>query len=361
VSIAADQRLSRASAAPNRADNRAVALWLLGCCLMVLAIVVVGGITRLTESGLAIMEWAPLMGTLPPLSEAEWQRVFDLYRTIPQYDALNAGMSLAEFKSIFWWEWTHRLLGRLIGAVFALPFLWFLIRRRIPAGLTPHLIALLLLGGLQGFIGWFMVTSGFTEQVSVSQYRLVLHLALALGIYGYMLWLAFGLLRPRPEPRDPVLAAGLRRRLAALLVLAGLTIGFGGFVAGLDGGFLYNTFPLMNGRLLPGEFLATEPAWLDPFESPATAQLVHRWLAVALLLAVLLVWAESLRQAMPPRARQALHLVALMALAQVGLGIATLLLMVPIPLAAAHQAGAVILLGLLLWALHTVRVPKAAP
>jgi cytochrome c oxidase assembly protein subunit 15 len=364
VILAADQRLSRARASSppeDRGDDRAIALWLLGCCLMVLAIVVVGGITRLTESGLAIMEWAPLMGALPPLSEAEWQRVFDLYRSIPQYDAINAGMGLAEFRSIFWWEWTHRLLGRAIGAVFALPFLWFLVRRRIPKGMTPHLVALFLLGGLQGAIGWFMVASGFTQQVSVSQYRLVLHLGLALVIYGYMLWLAFGLLRPRPEPRDAAVAASLRRRLAALLVLAGLTIVFGGFVAGLDGGFLYNTFPLMNGRLLPGEFLATEPAWLDPFESPATAQLVHRWLAVALLLAVALVWAASRRQALPPSARQALNLMALMALVQVALGIGTLLLVVPIPLAAAHQAGAVILLGLLLWALHTVRAPKAAP
>lgn len=357
MSIAADQRFASASTAP---DHRAVALWLLGCCLVILAIVVVGGITRLTESGLSIMEWAPLMGTIPPLSEAEWQRVFDLYRTIPQYDALNAGMSLAEFKSIFWWEWTHRLLARSIGAVFALPFLWFLVRRRIPPGLAPHLAALFLLGGLQGFIGWFMVASGFTEQVSVSQYRLVLHLALALVIYGYMLWLAFGLLRPRPEPCAPAIAAALRRRLVALLALAGLTIVFGGFVAGLDGGFLYNTFPLMNGRLLPGEFLAADPAWLDPFESPATAQFVHRWLAVALLLAVALVWATSRRHPLPRPGRQALDLVALMALAQVGLGIATLLLVVPIPLAAAHQAGAVILLSLLLWALHTVRAAKAA-
>ncbi|MGH6915704.1 MAG: COX15/CtaA family protein, partial [Geminicoccales bacterium] len=240
MSLATDHRLSRASDRP-APDNRAVAVWLLACCLVVLAIVVVGGITRLTESGLAIMERAPLAGALPPLSAAEWQRVFDLYRAIPQYDALNAGMSLAEFKGIFWWEWLHRFLARAIGVVFALPFLWFLIRRRIPRGLAPHLAALFLLGGLQGFLGWFMVSSGFFEPASVSQYRLTLHLGLALAIYGYMLWLALSLLHPQPEPMAPTVADASRHRLVALLILAGITIFFGGFVAGLDGGFIYNT------------------------------------------------------------------------------------------------------------------------
>src|SRR5690606_35230934 len=174
--------------------------------------------------------------------------------------AVNPGMALGEFQSIFWWEWLHRLWGRLIGVVFLLPFLWFLVRRRIPAGLAPHLAALFLLGGLQGFIGWFMVASGFAERVSVSQYRLTLHLGLALAIYGYMLWLALGLLRPAPAlfthgSVEPAHAVRLRRRLSGLVALAAITILFGGFVAGLDGGFIYNTFPTMNGRLLPEEFL----------------------------------------------------------------------------------------------------------
>jgi len=360
VSIAVDHVPSRAGATP-APGNRPVALWLLGCCLMILLMVVIGGITRLTESGLSIMEWAPLVGALPPLSEAEWQRVFALYQQIPQYHAVNAGMTLAEFKDIFWWEWLHRLWGRLIGVVFLLPFLWFLVRRRIPKGLAPHLAALFLLGGLQGFIGWFMVASGFAERVSVSQYRLTLHLCLALVIYGYMLWLALGLLHPAQQPVDPALGARLRRRLSALLALAAVTILFGGFVAGLDGGFLYNSFPLMNGRLLPEEFLATSPAWLDPFESPATAQFVHRWLAVGLLIAVLAVWGTARRSSLPIRARRAIDLTAAMALLQVALGIATLLLVVPIPLAAAHQAGAVVLLSLIIWARHEVRRPAAAP
>ena len=357
MTLAADQRLSRSR--PAAPPARAVALWLLICCAMIFAMVVIGGVTRLTESGLSIMEWAPLMGALPPFSEAEWQRVFGLYQTIPQYGAVNAGMGLAEFKGIFWWEWTHRLWGRLIGIVFLLPFLWFLIRRRIPEGLAPHLAGLFLLGALQGFLGWFMVASGFAERVSVSQYRLVIHLALALGIYGYMLWLAFGLLRPAALAGGPA-AAAVRRRLLVLLGLAVLTIVMGGFTAGLDGGFVYNTFPLMNGRLLPEEFLATSPAWRDPFENPATAQFIHRWLAVALAVASLALWASARRRTLAAEARRALDLVALMTLAQLGLGIATLLLVVPVALAAAHQAGAVILLSLLLWALHRLRPAPAS-
>lgn len=360
MSTLADPAGVRPTSGRVAADDRAIAIWLLGCCAMILAMVVIGGITRLTESGLSIMEWAPLAGTLPPLTEAEWQRVFELYQAIPQYQSINAGMTLDEFRNIFWWEWTHRLWGRLIGAVFLVPFLWFWWRGRIRKGLTPHLAALFGLGGLQGFIGWFMVTSGFAEQLSVSQYRLILHLGLALAIYGYMLWLAFSLLRPRAEPADPAMASALRHRLVAVTVLAGITMLFGGFVAGLDGGFIYNSFPLMNGRLLPDEFLATDPAWLDPFENPATAQLVHRWLAVALVAAVLWGWAGARRLALPASARRALHLLALMALLQAALGISTLLLVVPIPLAAAHQAGAVILLSALLWALHTVRRPQPA-
>lgn len=327
---------------------------------MIFAMVVIGGVTRLTESGLSIMEWAPLTGALPPLGAAEWERVFDLYRSIPQYEAMNAGMTLAEFKTIFWWEWTHRLWGRLIGVVFAVPFLWFLIRGRIRRGLVPHLLALLGLGGLQGFIGWFMVSSGFVETFSVSQYRLVLHLALALVIYGYMLWLAMSLLRPEPGPADPAAVGALRRRVVALTALAGLTMLFGGFVAGLDGGFVYNSFPLMNGRLLPDEILTHAPAWLDPFETPATAQFIHRWLAVALVIAVLAVWAGGRGSAIHPAARRGLDLMAAAALLQAGLGIATLLLVMPIPLAAAHQAGAVILLTSLLWALHRLRAPRPA-
>jgi len=359
VSTAAQQRQIRAAAGPAATAPRAVAFWLLGCCLMILAMVVIGGITRLTGSGLSIMEWAPLMGAIPPLSHDEWLRVFGLYQQIPQYSAVNPGMTLGEFQSIFWWEWLHRLWGRLIGIVFLLPFLWFLVRRRIPAGLAPHLVALFLLGGLQGFIGWFMVASGFAERVSVSQYRLALHLGLALVIYGYMLWLALGLLRPVPAAIDAPRAARLRRRLSGLIALAAVTILFGGFVAGLDGGFFYNTFPTMNGRLLPEEFLTTRPAWLDPFENPATAQLVHRWLAIGLLAAVAAVWLGERRAGLPPEPRRALHLMAAMALVQVALGIATLLLVVPIPLAAAHQAGAVILLSLLIWTRHAARVSKA--
>lgn len=355
VNTLASPALSRLTAAGTPAADRPVAVWLLACCAMILAMVVIGGITRLTESGLSIMEWAPIAGTLPPLSAAEWQRIFELYQSIPQYRSINAGMTLAEFKTIFWWEWVHRLWGRLIGVVFLVPFLWFWWRGRIRKGLAPHLLALFALGGLQGLVGWFMVASGFVEQISVSQYRLALHLGLALGIYGYMFWIACTLLRPQPAAPAP--PAGLRPRLVVLTALAAVTMLFGGFVAGLDAGFIYNSFPLMNGRLLPDEFLATEPAWLDPFENPATAQLVHRWLAVALVAAVLWCWTAARRLTLSGPARRALDVLLLMALLQAALGITTLLLVMPIPLAAAHQAGAVLLLTALLWALHTLRRP----
>ena len=198
------------------AADRAVGLWLIGCCAMILSMAGIGAITRLTESGLSIMEWAPITGALPPLSEAEWQRLFALYRQIPEYQQVNAGMDLAAFKSIFWWEYIHRLWGRLIGLVFALPFLWFWWRGRLDRRLTRLLLVALLLGALQGLLGWFMVASGFGDRTDVSQYRLVAHLGLALVIYGYLFWLALGQLWPRPErSRDPA-AAALRREASTI-------------------------------------------------------------------------------------------------------------------------------------------------
>jgi cytochrome c oxidase assembly protein subunit 15 len=328
-------------------DDRAIALWLVGCCAMVFAMVVIGGITRLTQSGLSIMEWAPISGALPPLNEAEWQRLFALYQQIPEYQEINRGMTLAEFKGIFWWEWVHRLWGRLIGVVFLAPFLWFLCRGRIRRGLAPRLALIFALGAAQGGLGWFMVASGFTERVDVSQYRLVAHLALALAIYAAMLWTALGLLGS--AERWPV-ERRLRPHLSLALGFLVATIAMGGFTAGLHGGLVYNSFPLMGGEIAPSDLWSMAPAWLNFFENPPTAQFVHRWLAVATALVLLaLRWRERGAGSLPVRA------VTTMALVQVGLGIATLLLVVPIPLAALHQAGAVALLTLVLWALHGTR------
>jgi cytochrome c oxidase assembly protein subunit 15 len=327
-----------------RRNDRAIGLWLLACCAMVFVMVVLGGVTRLTQSGLSIMEWAPLKGALPPLSEAEWQRLFALYQQIPEYQQVNRDMTLADFQGIFWWEWVHRLWGRLIGVVFLLPFLWFLIRGRIRRGLAPRLALLFALGAAQGALGWFMVASGFADRVDVSQYRLVAHLALALAIYVAMLWTALDLLRA--SERWPV-SPRLARHLMTALALLCLTIAMGGFTAGLHGGLVYNSFPLMGGEIAPSDLWGMAPGWINLFENPAAAQFVHRWLAIATMLTVLgLGWRDRAAGSLPVR------LAAAMALLQVGLGIAALLLFVPVPLAALHQAGAVTLLTFVVWSLH---------
>ncbi|MFO1056570.1 MAG: COX15/CtaA family protein [Dongiaceae bacterium] len=348
---------SSPAARTEAARRRLVALWLLACCAMILAMVVIGGVTRLTESGLSIMEWQPISGALPPWSEAEWQRVFALYQQIPQFELVNHSMTLAEFKGIFWWEYVHRLWGRLIGLAFALPLLAFWLGGRLPRGLAPRLLLLLALGGLQGLVGWWMVQSGLSHRIDVSQYRLTLHLGLALVVYVAMLWTALDLLRPVPAALPPA-AAGLRRALIAATALIALTMAMGGFVAGLKAGFIYNSFPLMAGQILPADGWALAPAWRNLTENPVLAQFVHRWLAVLTLAAVLALWLGARRLRLPRAAALPLGLMAGMALLQVALGISTLLLVVPIPLAAAHQAGAVVLLTLATLALHGLRPPR---
>ncbi len=322
---------------------------------MIFAMVVLGGVTRLTESGLSITEWRPIAGALPPFGDADWRRLFDLYRETPEYRTIHAGMTLADFKTIFWWEYAHRLWGRLIAVAFAAPFAYFLWRGRIRPWLRPHLLAILALGASQGGLGWFMVASGLTDRPEVSQYRLVAHLALALAIYAYILWAALRLLRPVRAGIDGPAGKRLRRRLSLVAVLAGATLLAGGFTAGLDAGYIHNTFPLMGGRVVPEDLLVLSPPWINPFENPVAAQFAHRWLAVALVASCLWLWAGGSRAALAPMARGAVTALAIMALVQGGLGIATLLLVVPVPLAAAHQAGAVAFVGLLLWTWHETR------
>jgi len=342
------------SESERRRDDRAVALWLFAMAAMIFLMVVIGGITRLTESGLSITEWKPISGVLPPLNAADWQREFDLYKQIPEFQKLRPDMTIAEFRGIFWWEYIHRLWGRLIGLAFALPGLWLLLRGRIRRELRPRLVAIFLLGGLQGALGWFMVQSGLSQRTDVSQYRLVAHLLTALAIYGYILWTAFGLMRP--EQRALPGAASLRRHALLLLVLVAGMLTTGGFTAGLDGGKIYNTFPLMGGAFLPGDLLALEPLWRNPFENPTTAQFIHRWLAMIVAGTALALWLR--RERLPVDARAPVDLLGLMVAIQVMLGISTLLLAVPIPLAALHQAGAVLVLSLSLWALHSLRGAK---
>jgi cytochrome c oxidase assembly protein subunit 15 len=331
------------------AASRPVGLWLVGCAALVFAMIVLGGVTRLTESGLSIVTWRPVAGVVPPLSEAAWEEAFAAYRAYPEYRQVNRGMTLGDFKTIYWFEYAHRLLGRLIGVVFLAGLVGFALRRRIDRRLTGWLSAIFAGGALQGVLGWWMVASGLVDRPDVSHYRLTAHLAAAVVLYGLILWTAFGLLRPagKEGPRGGPVAW-----IAAVLALVCLTILSGGLVAGLDAGFAYNTFPLMGEGLIPPDALALEPAWLNLVENVATVQFQHRVLALSTAVAVAVLWLFGRRRARDARVVAALHLVLAVAVMQLGLGIATLLLYVPIPVAAMHQAGAILLFTATLWALH---------
>ncbi|CAN7703210.1 COX15/CtaA family protein [Mesorhizobium sp. LjNodule214] len=322
--------------------NRALVRgWLYVVLLVLFALVLVGGATRLTESGLSITEWQPIHGVIPPLNDAEWQEEFQRYQQIPQYTELNKGMSIEAFKSIFWWEWVHRILARSVGVVFALPLLFLWATRRIESGLGPKLVGILLLGGLQGAIGWWMVASGLVDRVSVSQYRLATHLTLAALIFTATMVVARGL-APHSEPA----ADRSTQRLAGVIVLLALVqIYLGGLVAGLDAGLSYNTWPLMDGKVIPGDLLLLEPAWRNFFENPKAVQFVHR-LGAYTIFAVAL-WhmiATRIRLRGTTHARRA-TLLFLIVLVQASIGIGTLLMQVPLHMALTHQGFALILLG----------------
>jgi cytochrome c oxidase assembly protein subunit 15 len=256
--------------------------WLFSLTALVFAMVVVGGATRLTDSGLSITEWQPIVGSVPPLTEADWQDAFAKYKEIPEYQRVNQGMSLEQFKVIYWWEWAHRALGRLIGLVFALPFAWFWFRGRLPPGLAPKLLGVLALGGLQGFIGWYMVQSGLAERVDVSQYRLALHLMLAFVIFGLLLWLALGLSAGGTPVRLSPVGRAQQRVAPLLIALLLVQIALGAFVAGLKAGLTYNTWPLMDGKLIPDGLGTLEPWYLNLFENVTTVQFAHRIVAYIL-------------------------------------------------------------------------------
>jgi cytochrome c oxidase assembly protein subunit 15 len=334
-----------------RRDRRLVAAWLFATCAMLLVMVSLGGATRLTGSGLSIMEWAPLSGALPPLSHAEWEHLFDLYKQIPQYRLLHEGFGLDGFRHIFWLEWVHRLWGRLLGVVFLVPLLVFWARGALTRRLLPRLLLLFVLGGLQGAVGWFMVASGFeADSTAVSPYRLVAHLALALALYAAVLWT--GLSVARGPARMPAPAA---RWLAVLAGAVALTILAGGFVAGTHAGLTYNTFPLMDGQLVPPGYAMLSPWPRNLFENIAAVQFDHRLLATATallgLVTVILGWRD-------PRLRPPLAALAAALGLQYALGVATLLSAVPVSLGTAHQAGAVLLLTATLVALHVARGPR---
>ena len=328
--------------------HRAVAIWLLVCAALVYAVLVVGGITRLTHSGLSIVEWKPLIGALPPLSDEAWARLFEQYRATPEFRLVNFDLTLEGFKQIFWWEYAHRLMGRLVGLVFLLPLLWFIRSRVISRALAWRLAGIFALGGLQGALGWYMVASGLVDNPRVSQFRLTAHLGLALLIIGAILWTAWGLWS---ATADRTRVPGLAKATVALVFLMALT---GGMVAGTRAGFAYNTFPLMGGTVVPPDLMRMTPWYLNFFYNLTTIQFVHRAIAWTLVVLVPALWWWIRRSVPLPRARLQSNLLLLALTLQVTLGIATLLSVVAMPLAVAHQAGAVLLYAASLWTAHAL-------
>jgi cytochrome c oxidase assembly protein subunit 15 len=351
------RRLDHAPAKARHA--RALRIWL-GClALLVVAMVLVGGATRLTDSGLSITEWKPVTGVIPPRSESAWQEAFNAYQQIPEYLELKRGMSLDEFKTIYWWEWGHRFLGRLIGVAFLLPFLAFWIAGFIPRALLPRLVVLFVLGALQGAVGWYMVKSGLVTRVDVSQYRLAAHLGVAVLIFGFTLWLIFDLGQERSgalrrDSHAPVWAASPVLALIFLQILAG------GLVAGLDAGFGYNTWPLINGAFVPNGLGEASPWFMNLFENPLTVQFDHRMLAYTVVLVTIAQagWLAFRRK--DPELVTSAFIVMCFALLQATLGVWTLLLRVPIPLGLAHQAGAMVLFAAALYHLWLTLEPAAS-
>lgn len=339
--------------------RRAIRLWLVVLFVLVWAMIVLGGATRLTGSGLSIVEWAPVTGTVPPMNAADWQREFDAYRQIPQYAEVNAGMSLTEFKFIYWWEWSHRQLGRLIGLVWAVGLAGFMIARKVPAGWMPRLLGIGALGGLQGAIGWWMVSSGLVEGMTrVASYRLATHLGLAFVILGLIAWYVMQLSRSEAEL--------IRARRAAeprlfgistgLMHLAFVQILLGALVAGIDAGRHYTGWPTMGGEWIPELIWEAHLGWRNFFENPATVQFIHRMVGYLLAIFAIVVWWRS-RRSPHPVTRGAFTAMLVAMAAQIGLGILNVLHASPLPLALTHQLGALVMFALILRARHHARYP----
>ena len=330
--------------------NRIVARWLLVCCALVFAMVVLGGVTRLTGSGLSMVDWRPLTGILPPMSDGAWQETFEMYQATPEFQKVNPDMDVHEFKGIFWLEYLHRLLGRTIGIVFLLPFLFYAWRGYIRRDEWLKYSTMFVLGGLQGLLGWYMVKSGLVDRPEVSQYRLTAHLIAAFMIYAYMFWVAMSLLFPSSGQRHPWYG-----KTVALTALITITVISGGFVAGLKAGKIYNTFPLMGDYWIPPDVMALEPWWLNFLENMGTVQFDHRVLAITTFLLIVLYWYRIPRSELPARLAKGVNALLHTGILQVALGISTLLLVVPIPLAAAHQGVAMLLFTVAIYLCHGMR------
>jgi len=336
--------------------RRQIAVWLFCLCGFVALVVLVGGMTRLTDSGLSITEWKPVVGLLPPLSQETWQQEFEKYQQIPEYRLVNSDMDLAAFKSIYWWEWGHRFMARMAGLVFLVPFVYFWAAKKLGRKDLPKLLLLFILGGAQGGLGWYMVKSGLSVRVDVSQYRLAAHLGLAFLVYGYSFWMALGFWRGKSAGTTS--SYWLRSGIVALCGLIFLQIVLGALVAGLDAGLTYNSWPLMDGRWIPTGLAQLEPLYLNLFENITMVQFNHRWLAAIILVLTIILWGASRRG--DPLWRP-LSVMLAVVLGQFILGVWTLLAVAPIALAAAHQMGALIGFSMALLLAHlTLRADRQA-
>ncbi len=335
-------------------NRRVVGYWLLFMTAIVLLMVMVGGATRLTESGLSMVDWRPVTGTLPPLSDEEWQEEFTKYQTSPEYRLRNSDMTVEEFKGIFYWEWGHRLLGRLIGVFFFIPMVWFWARNKIPDGYKPKLVILLILGGSQGLLGWYMVMSGLVDEPAVSHYRLTAHLSLALFIMAALFWTALSLLRPEPETSDRKFKM-LTHLTAAMLVLQ---IIMGALVAGLKAGLIFNQWPLMGEGFVPPGLFSLEPAWQNFFDNAVTVQFDHRMGAYLLFIVAGVLLLKGRSQS--PLIKNASLVFFVGVILQMSLGIVALLLEVPVSWGTAHQGGGAILLLIIIYLMHIQRRERAA-
>jgi len=332
-------------------NNRTVATWLLICCALVFAMVVLGGVTRLTGSGLSMVDWRPVTGVLPPISDSQWQQAFEMYQESPEFQKKNSYMDVHDFKGIFWLEFLHRLLGRTIGIVFLLPLLFFVWKGYIQRREFPKYTLMFVLGGMQGVLGWYMVKSGLVDNPNVSQYRLTAHLIAAFLIYAYIFWVALSLLFPfQGAGKHPWYGKTL-----ALTTLITITIISGGFVAGLKAGKIYNTFPKMGEYWIPPDFLALEPVSRNFFDNMATVQFDHRVLAITTFILIAIYWAKLRNSDLPIRIRRGVNALLHTAVLQIVLGVSTLLLLVPVALAATHQAVAMLLFTIALYLCHGLR------
>lgn len=337
-------------------DNKLpIIYWLFTGCFLIFIMVIIGGITRLTQSGLSIVEWNLIMGSLPPMNADDWQVLFQKYQTSPQYKLINNGISLEEFKSIFWWEYIHRLFGRFIGLVFFVPFVYFWIKKKFDAPLLKKVLIVFALGGLQGVLGWYMVASGLVKNPFVSHYRLAAHLITAFSAFGFTFWVALGLLFPSNELVKNSTLKGLKRLINALFVILIIQIIYGAFVAGMHAGKIYNTFPLMGDSLMPESVYAMNPWWKNFLENHSGVQFIHRYMAYTVATLAAVIWYKSRKERLHPKVINAINFMASIVVVQFLLGVFTLVYGVPVSLGVIHQAGAFILFASLIYLVFWIR------